>query len=170
MRSRDVTIEDSYYIHDTPHLEETVERIKRILDAKYEPANLDEVIPNCTHLTKEQQEELYSLLKRHESLLDGTLGTWKGEDYNIELRHDTMPYHARAFPIPRIHEQTSRHEVDWLCHKGVLTRVKSLRMGSSYIYHSKKRMVQYDSYQTFVSSTSESNENHFQFPKYKTYC
>ena len=58
MRSWDATIEDSYYIHDTPRLEETVERIKRILDAKYEPANLDEVVANCTHLTKEQQEEL----------------------------------------------------------------------------------------------------------------
>ena len=83
-----------------------MECIKRILDAKYRPTNLDEVVANCTHLTKEQQEELYYLLKRHESLFDGTLGTWKGKDYDIELRHDATPYHARAFPIPHIHEQT----------------------------------------------------------------
>ena len=83
-----------------------MEHIKRILDAKYEPANLDEVVANCTHLTEEQQEELYSLLKKHESLFDGTLGTWKGEYYYIELCHDATPYHAHAFPIPRIHEQT----------------------------------------------------------------
>ena len=79
MRSRDVTIEDSYYIHVTPRLEGTVGRVKRILDAKYEPADLDEVVVNCTHLTKEHKAELFSLFKRHESLFDGTLGTWKGE-------------------------------------------------------------------------------------------
>ena len=79
MRLRDATIEDSYYIHDTPRLEGTVGCVERILDAKYEPADLDEVVVNCTHLTKEQKAELFSLFKRHESLFDGTLGTWKGE-------------------------------------------------------------------------------------------
>ena len=79
MRSRDATIEDSYYTHETPRHEGTVGRVERILDAKCEPADLDEVVVNSTHLTKEQQAELFSLFKRHESLFDGTLGTWKGE-------------------------------------------------------------------------------------------
>jgi hypothetical protein len=48
MRSRDSTIEDSYLISDTPCLQEAVERIKRILDAKYEPANLDEIVNSCS--------------------------------------------------------------------------------------------------------------------------
>ena len=101
-----MTIEDSYYIHDTPHLEETVECIKGILDAKYEPADLDEVVVNCTHLTEEQKAESISLLTRHESLFDEHLGNWKIEGYNTELRHDATPFPAHAFPIPRIHEQT----------------------------------------------------------------
>jgi hypothetical protein len=63
MRSRDATVEDSYYINDTPCLTEAAERIKEILDAKYEPANLDEITANCTHLTTEQQEQLNTLLK-----------------------------------------------------------------------------------------------------------
>ena len=62
-------------------------------------------------------------MKKYESLFDGSLGTWKGEDYDIELRSDAKPYHARAFPIPRIHEQTLRHEVDRLCKTGVLKKV-----------------------------------------------
>jgi len=126
MRSRNATIEDSYYTHETPCHEGTVGRIKRILDAKYEPADLDEVVVNCTHLTKEQKAESISLLTRHESLFDEPIGNWKSEGYNTELRHDATPFPARAFPIPRIHEQTSRHDVNRLCHKGVLTRVKSL--------------------------------------------
>ena len=59
------------------------------------------------HLADDQREDLLFLLKKYESLFDGTLGTWKGEDYDhIELRSDAIPYHARAFPIPHIHEQT----------------------------------------------------------------
>jgi hypothetical protein len=123
MKSRDATLENSYYIHDSPCLEEAAERIKRILDAKYEPANLEEIVANHDHLSDEEKEGLYSLLKKYESLFDGSLGTWKGEDYNIELRSDATPYHARAFPIPRIHEQTLRHEVDRLCEIGVLKKV-----------------------------------------------
>jgi hypothetical protein len=52
------------------------------------------------------KREIALLIKKYESLFDGTLGTWKGEDYNIELWSDATPYHARAFPIPWIHEQT----------------------------------------------------------------
>ena len=44
MKLRDATIEDSYYIHDSPCLQEAAECIKQILDAKYEPANLDELM------------------------------------------------------------------------------------------------------------------------------
>jgi hypothetical protein len=123
MKSRDATLEDSYFIHDSPCLAEAAERIKRILDAKYEPANLEEIVADHTHLSEEEKEGLLSLLKKYESLFDGSLGTWKGEDYNIELRSDATPYHARAFPIPRIHEQTLRHEVDRLCEIGVLKKV-----------------------------------------------
>jgi hypothetical protein len=106
MRSRDSTIEDSYLISDPPCLQEAAERIKRILDAKYEPANLDEIVNSCSHLTQDEQIQLKTLLKKYEHLFDGSLGTWVGEKYDIELKHDVTPYHARAFPIPRIHEQT----------------------------------------------------------------
>lgn len=123
MKSRDATIEDSFFVMDSPSLVEASERIKQILDAKYEPANISDVTANCTYLTEQQREDLYYLLKKYESLFDGTLGTWKGEDYDIELRSDAKPYHARAFPIPRIHEQTLRHEVDRLCKIGVLKKV-----------------------------------------------
>jgi hypothetical protein len=106
MRSRDSTIEDSYLINDSPSLQEAVERIKKILDAKYEPANLDEIVDSCSHLTQIEQIQLKTLLKKYEQLFDGSLGTWIGDAYDIELKTDATPYHAKAFPIPRIHEQT----------------------------------------------------------------
>ena len=106
MRSRDATPEDSYIINDQPCIQEASKRIKEILDAKYAPANLEEIAANCTNLNNEQQDDLHTLLKKYESLFDGTLGHWKGEDYDIELKKGATPYHARPFPIPRVHEQT----------------------------------------------------------------
>ena len=106
MRSRDVTSKDSYVINDTPCLQDASKCIKEILDTKYEPANLKEIAANCMSLTKEQQEELHTLLTKYESLFDGTLGHWRGEDYDIKLKEGATPYHARPFPIPHIHEQT----------------------------------------------------------------
>ena len=100
MRSKDTTIEELYLISNTPCLQEAAERIKQILDAKYEPANLNEIVKECIHLTPNEQSQLKSLLTKYESLFDGSLGTWIGDDYDIELRNDATPYHVRAYPIP----------------------------------------------------------------------
>jgi hypothetical protein len=85
MRSKDMTIEELYLISNTPCLQEAAERIKQILDAKYEPANLNEIVKECIHLTPDEQSQLKSLLTKYESLFDGSLGTWIGDDYDIEL-------------------------------------------------------------------------------------
>ena len=51
------------------------------------------------------------------------LGTWKNEQYDIELKAGATPYHARAYPIPKAHEQTLHMEVERLCKVGVLKKV-----------------------------------------------
>ena len=37
-------------------------------------------------------------------MFDGTLGIYTGSDYTIEFKQDAKPYHAKPFPIPKIHE------------------------------------------------------------------
>ena len=113
----------SYHIGDPTSLDDAADRVKHILDANYEAADLEEVCRNQLHLTTDEQQKLYRLMIKHESLFDGTLGTWTEMDYNIELKPDAKPYHARAFPIPRIHNATLRKEVDQLCELGVLKKV-----------------------------------------------
>jgi hypothetical protein len=56
-------------------------------------------------------------------MFDGTLGKWNMGAYDIELRPDITPYHARAFPIPKAFTDTLKVEVDRLCKSGVLKRV-----------------------------------------------
>jgi len=118
---------NSFYWQDdsaeTEALKSSTERIKRILDAKYEKANLDELVRECSYLTEDQQIKLLKLLRKHEYLFDGTLGRWDSEPYTIELKPDATPYHARAFPIPKINEATLRLELDRLCNLGVLRKI-----------------------------------------------
>ena len=76
-------------------------RVTQILDAKYEKANLPEVVDNnCKHLPIYQQNKFLRLLIQYEELFDGTLGDWKRELLNFELEPDAKPYHGQPFPVP----------------------------------------------------------------------
>jgi len=112
--------------------------IKHILDAKYEKANLDDYTNQCTNLNVEQQIQLNSTLKKFEDLFDGTLGKWKTRPYNIELKEDAKPFYKNSYPIPCIHEQTFKKELDWLCAVGVLEPKIDSKWGSPTFIIPKK--------------------------------
>ena len=56
-------------------------------------------------------------------MFDGTLGSYTGSDYTIQLKENTSPYHAKPFPVPRIHEETLKKKVERLIKIGVLKRI-----------------------------------------------
>ena len=120
MKDEDCTLENSYYLQDSKSVNDMTEHLHSILDAKYEAANLNKVVKSAEHLSEEEQQKLLTLLQKHESLFDGTLGQWKDSTYNIDLKEDAKPYHARAYPIPRVHMNTLKMEVERLCKIGVL--------------------------------------------------
>ncbi len=70
-----------------------------------------------------REVKLLALLEEYRDLFDGSLGKWKAEKYDIELKPNAKLYHARAFPIPRVHEQSLRMEVDRLYQEGVLRKI-----------------------------------------------
>ena len=47
-------------------------------------------------------------------MFDRTLGKYTGSDYSIELKKDANPYHAKPFPIPKIHKSTLKKEINRL--------------------------------------------------------
>ena len=80
---------------------------KRMLDASYEKADLHYIVKEeCNHLTAEQQELLYNLLRNYESLFDGTLGDFKTTLVSLEVKANEQVTHSKAFPLPKIHEET----------------------------------------------------------------
>jgi hypothetical protein len=62
-----------------PHsTQDATKRVMQILGAKYKIADLQSIVrDNCKHLSADQQKKIPQLLKKYESLFDGTLGDWK---------------------------------------------------------------------------------------------
>jgi hypothetical protein len=106
--------------YESTSMNEITKRTMDILDAIYEKADLINVVSKCTYLNKKEQNILLQLLIKYEDLFDGTLGTWNGPEVDIKLKKDAIPYFARPFPVPQIHEKTFKIEIDRLVTIGVL--------------------------------------------------
>jgi len=147
------TPRDAYHVREPRVVHDAEKRVQKILDASYEAADLKDICQKHTHLEKEQQQKLLSLLKKYEVLFDGKLGTWKGEQVELELQPDATPYHAKPFPIPRIHEDTIRNEVNRLVELGVLKKVnRSEWAAPTFIIPKKNKTVR------FISDFRELNK------------
>lgn len=125
--------------------QQNTERANRILDATYEKADLVKVInENCTHLKKEEKNSLLRLLTSYEDLFDGTLGDWKTNPVSFKLKSDATPYHGKAYPIAKIHEETLKREIKRLCDLGVLERCGTSEWASpSFIIPKKNGTVRF---------------------------
>ena len=58
-------------------------------------------------------------------MFDGTLGKHTGSNFTIEFKENAKPYHAKPFPIPKIHEPTLKKEVTRLIKIGVLKNINN---------------------------------------------
>jgi len=130
MKGRKCMISDSYYINDPKPLAEEMDRIRKVLDAKYQPADLQKIVSECDNLDQIQQDKLLELLKKHERLFNGSLGQLQAEPYDIKLKENAKPYHSKVFPIPHAHEAKLRAKVQRLCDIGVLTKVNNSKWGA----------------------------------------
>ena len=143
----------AFHVEDSDAVQDSVDRVKGILDNDYHKATLEEVAQSQTQLNTSEREQLLTLLQKYESLFDGTLGKWTHEDYHLELKEDVKPYHARAFPVPRVHYDTLKKEVDRLCEARVLKRVNRSEWAAPTFIIPKK-----DGKVRFVSDFRELNK------------
>jgi hypothetical protein len=98
-----------------------IKRVVKILDAKYEKADLPAIIrQNCSHLIASDREKLLPVLLEFELLFNGTLGDWKLPSVSFELKEGIKLYHGRPYPIPHKHKAILMKEIKRLCDIGVL--------------------------------------------------
>jgi hypothetical protein len=126
-------------------IQDTIKHVTRILDAKYQKADLQSVVrDNFKHLSADQQKKVLQLLKKYELLFVGTLGDWKTKPVSYQLKEGVSPYHGRAFPVPKIHKDTIIKEVERLCKLGVLERQPASEWAlPSFIIHKKDKIVHF---------------------------
>ena len=150
MRSKDAFLEQNlmniYNEATEPHsTREETARVQKILDAKYEAADLEKIVEeNCSHLTRMQRLQLLNLLRKHESMFSGELGEWKNETVHFELKPNAKPYRGRPFPIPQIHRATIMKEIERLIQIGVLEQVEQADwLSPSFIIPKSDRTVRF---------------------------
>ena len=86
--------------------------VTQILAAKYEKVKLPAVVDNnCKHLNIDQQNKLPVLLIQYEELFNGTLGNWKGDVVNFNLKPDGKPFYGQPFPVPYVHKDTIKRKL-----------------------------------------------------------
>jgi hypothetical protein len=133
---------NEFYWHEyeSQALNDASSRLKKIIDVKYEPADLDKIAPNCDYLTDDEQMQLLSLLHKYQHLFNGSLGTWNDKPYDIELKPDAKPYHSRPFLVPKIHEATLKIELECLSKAArCLKESQPKQMGSTHLSNTQER-------------------------------
>ena len=80
--------------------------MRRILDVKYEKAELNEVMTKkCQkHLTTTEHNILIQLLKKIEDMFDGTLGTRNTTLVELQLKDDAKHVCSRPYPVTKVHK------------------------------------------------------------------
>jgi hypothetical protein len=101
-------------------------------------AQTDQMVAQCNHLSNKEKEDLRKLLEKFKSLFDGTLGHWKSKPYEIELKPELKPYHAKPYPIPKAYEKTLKMEVDRLVQAGVLRLINQSKWAAPTFIITKK--------------------------------
>jgi hypothetical protein len=155
-RSIDSTVDDIHLAEDRRNhqlTEQEMQRMTDILDAKHKKADLNQIASSANHLTNSEQSSLLALLKKYEDLFDGTLGAFTGTPYDVKLKENVEPHHARPFPVPKTHELTLKSELDGSCALYVLKRVNRSQWGAPTFIVPKK-----DGTARFISDFRELNK------------
>jgi transposase InsO family protein len=121
-------LREMFYTTTLERAEKEFERRHRFTPAIYEKANLRNCLP--PHLSAPEKQALFQLLNKYSSLFQGKLGLFPGAPVTIKLKPNAKPFHGRAFPVPKIHEQLLKDEVNRVVGLGVLKKVNNSEWAS----------------------------------------
>ena len=89
-----------FAISDSKRVASETKRMKKILEANYEKADLNKIVDNLKYLDKNKQSKLLKLLKKYEPMFDRALGKYTGSTYKIELKDNIKPVSYTHLTLP----------------------------------------------------------------------
>ena len=127
-------------VYESEHVLTATKLLHVILDAKYKKAYLNKFMETqYQHLTMTQHNGFLKLLQIFEELFDGTLGTWKIDPVDFELKEDAKPRFSRLYPVTKVHEKMFKKEVERLFLLGVLEVANDSEWGSPSVAQPKHK-------------------------------
>ena len=104
----------------------------RILDAKYEKANINTVVKkNIQNLNAAERHRLLNLLMKPKYMFNGTLGTWNTTPADLGLKYDAEPVCLKPYAVPMVKETILRKDVKRLVSLGVTKEVNDSEWGAT---------------------------------------
>ena len=142
-------IKENFFIPDPEAVASSEDRMG-IQTPNYTATQLNDYVSELKYLSSNEQAMLLRLLKHHEEMFDGKLGTWKGTPYHIELQENAnritlARFRFHASMIKPFVKQSKCMYVKVSC--GKLTFPNGLRHRISF----PRRMVKQDSLPTFAN-------------------
>ena len=119
-------------------LQQAEERHNRILDADYSKVDSRTYVEELKHLNSTEKALLLKVLQNHKQLFSGGLGTLKVKPIHLELVDGAVPQHARAFPVPRSLEATTKKEMEHLTQLGVFKKTHDSEWAAPTFVQPKK--------------------------------
>ena len=129
-------------------MQKATNRIVNILDSNYHKVDLYQVVAKAMHLSDSKGGKLYDLLPQYEDLFDGTLGKWRTEPVELELKDDAKPHNQLYYPMPHIYKNMFKKELDRLEEIGVLEKVQESEWGSPTFIIPKRKINRFGLFQT----------------------
>ena len=90
-----------------------------ILDSSYEAGDIQAMADSCSHLTPEQQEDLFKLLSKFDIFFNNKLKMFTDEKIYLEVNPSVTPHHSCAYSVPHSHKATFKKELEQLVQEGV---------------------------------------------------
>ena len=67
-----------------------------------------------------KKDSLLRFLRKYEDLFDGMLGEVKTTPVHFELKEGAKPFHGRSFPVPCIHREAMKKEINRMVKLGII--------------------------------------------------
>ena len=117
-----------YFINDPETTE--AERIQKIVELKYAPVDLKEIVKGIETINLEEKGKLLALFNKYKHLFDGTLRSWNTSPVDLQLKENAKPMFQKPYPVPKSQERKLKEEVERLVKFGVLRKVNKSEWGS----------------------------------------